>query len=483
MTRSREEFAHFAETVTGSSSRLAWLLTGDVTRAKGLVRAALARTYVDWPHLHDDFARGQRTREVLLRNAIHDPEPFVPLATDRLARLGQLSPRDRAIAVLRHGFELPEAAVAELVGCSRGAVRTVAHDTHDLRGGLRDADAPPELGRLDPAEAVAEGERLRTTSSRRDRRLVLGGLAAVALLAAVVVPQVAGPPEVRTESLILDARLAETGRPPQGTFGLGRVTDGDGQAASLVATVVGSGPGRQLVLALDYVDGAARIGSTVLDLPTQQGRVSQGMIGRMPVYVVRGRVAQAMVSFGPTVGDASRRSVEALPLSEWTVLWPWQPGLSRTSRQPVGLLWNDGDQGYYAAAVAGSYPAAQRMRVLAPNGRQGLLTSDGTSLLFETWSGESRLALDNGPSLVAVDRVGIGYGMPFTAVGSGPATRGEVLGVAGARVRLQRATPPTDVYAVTVEGPGGTQLAESVLVQVFDGAKPVARVQVGPATR
>ena len=168
MTRSREEFAHFAETVTGSSARLAWLLTGDATRAKGLVRAALARTYVDWPHLHDDFARGQRTREVLLRNAIHDPEPFVPLATDRLARLGQLSPRDRAIAVLRHGFELPEAAVAELVGCSRGAVRTVAHDTHDLRGGLRDADAPPELGRFDPAEAAAEGERLRTTSSRRE---------------------------------------------------------------------------------------------------------------------------------------------------------------------------------------------------------------------------------------------------------------------------------------------------------------------------
>lgn len=137
----------FVRGAQGSLLQLAWLLTGDVHRAEELVQDTLVRSYGAWPRIRhgDPFAY---TRRVLVNAKIDswrrrrnerlverapDPDGAAPDLTagvdHRLAvvaALRTLSPRERAVLVLRYLVDLSEADTADELGVSVGTVKSTA---------------------------------------------------------------------------------------------------------------------------------------------------------------------------------------------------------------------------------------------------------------------------------------------------------------------------------------------------------------------
>ncbi|EFC80595.1 SigE family RNA polymerase sigma factor [Parafrankia sp. EUN1f] len=129
--------------------RLAYLLTGDPAEAEDLAQTALARTLVAWRRVRESDSPDAYVRRILVnahRRRFRRRVPESPMATvpeqearssaaelaaveDRagLARaLAVLPARQRAVVVLRYCEDLPEARVAEILGCSTGTVKTHA---------------------------------------------------------------------------------------------------------------------------------------------------------------------------------------------------------------------------------------------------------------------------------------------------------------------------------------------------------------------
>ncbi|BCJ27198.1 SigE family RNA polymerase sigma factor [Actinocatenispora sera] len=122
---------------------LARLLVGDWQRAEDLVQTALARVWPHWARVNASGDPHPYVRRVLI-NASHtagrrrwrneQPHAVVPesaaptedtelrVALERL--LPTLPPRQRMVLVLRYYEDLPESAVAELLGCSVGTVKS-----------------------------------------------------------------------------------------------------------------------------------------------------------------------------------------------------------------------------------------------------------------------------------------------------------------------------------------------------------------------
>jgi len=138
-----QDFTEFVETRSQTLWRAAWLLTGDAALAEDLLQTALAKT---WPH----FSKVSRTGsyEAYVRRTIFTtyaswwqrkwrgevpteqlPERAgrgadVDLSLDVRAALAQLSPKQRAVVVLRYFEDLTEAETALELGCSVGSVKT-----------------------------------------------------------------------------------------------------------------------------------------------------------------------------------------------------------------------------------------------------------------------------------------------------------------------------------------------------------------------
>ena len=161
--------------------RVAVLLTGNWHAAEDLVQTSLAKLYRAWPgidqtggdpdaYLRRIMINTQRSwwRARWRREAPTAELPDAPgvdgdgdqraLAVSVRQALGRLSPRQRAVLVLRYFEDLPEAEIASLLGCSAGSVKAHAHR------GLRALRA--ELGGLDgqwppdgPAGEPSAGDR------------------------------------------------------------------------------------------------------------------------------------------------------------------------------------------------------------------------------------------------------------------------------------------------------------------------------------
>ncbi|ONH53016.1 RNA polymerase [Frankia sp. CcI49] len=143
-------YESFEDFITASADRLmrtAFLLTGNRHAAEDLLQGALERTYQRWDRdrivtpeayvrrvMVNAASRRWRSRqffrEVPLDAAAEKADassaPELGLRDQVLRALHELPKRQRAVVVLRYYDDLPEAAVAEILGCSVGAVKSHA---------------------------------------------------------------------------------------------------------------------------------------------------------------------------------------------------------------------------------------------------------------------------------------------------------------------------------------------------------------------
>jgi RNA polymerase sigma-70 factor (sigma-E family) len=156
----REEFTRWARARQQHLLRVALLMTDDVARAEDLVQDALTQVAVRWSKLRssspDAYARTviyhgnvswwrRRRGEVLLADVVERPTPDDPVERRLLVRraLGALTPRQRAVVVLRYFEDLTERDTAQILGVSVGTVKSQTHLAL-----LRLRQAAPELAEL-----------------------------------------------------------------------------------------------------------------------------------------------------------------------------------------------------------------------------------------------------------------------------------------------------------------------------------------------
>lgn len=138
------QFAEFVRGRGPALQRTAYLLTGDWALAEDLVQTALAKSHLSWGRIRHDDPEGYVRRVLVNTYATwwrrrwrgETPSEVLPDGTgpdgwasvdDRLAlsaALARLPRRQRAVVVLRFHEDLTEAAVAALLGCSVGTVKS-----------------------------------------------------------------------------------------------------------------------------------------------------------------------------------------------------------------------------------------------------------------------------------------------------------------------------------------------------------------------
>lgn len=154
--RDDETFADFVRDRSPELLRSAWLLTGDWHAAHDLIQVALEKTWPRWGkrvHHPDAYVRRVMLTTYLSwrgrRWTAEIPTAQLPECTCTadesdlrlalLTALSALTPRQRAVIVLRYFDDLPEAETAGLLGCSIGSVKS-----HASRG-LQQLRATPGL--------------------------------------------------------------------------------------------------------------------------------------------------------------------------------------------------------------------------------------------------------------------------------------------------------------------------------------------------
>ena len=148
------DFEEFVLTRRGALLRTAYLLTGDHHDAEDLVQTALIKVVPKWARIQDrpepyvrqvlaresvNRWRRRRWREVTT-DAVPDtvPDTGQPDRSDQVSLredLRRLSPRQRAVLVLRYFDDLTEAETAAALGISVGTVKSHAREA---LAGLRD---------------------------------------------------------------------------------------------------------------------------------------------------------------------------------------------------------------------------------------------------------------------------------------------------------------------------------------------------------
>ncbi|MEA5367617.1 SigE family RNA polymerase sigma factor [Amycolatopsis sp., V23-08] len=144
MARGDDEFADFVRASSARLTHAAFLLTGDRHQAEDAAQTAFTRTYAAWSRVRHKDAYGY-ARTVLMNHVIDGwRRPIREYATETMPEgpdrvdvdqavtqrewltsvLKTLTDRERAVVVLRHFFDLPEADVARELGVSLGTVKS-----------------------------------------------------------------------------------------------------------------------------------------------------------------------------------------------------------------------------------------------------------------------------------------------------------------------------------------------------------------------
>jgi RNA polymerase sigma-70 factor (sigma-E family) len=144
LDRGAEGFEEFVAARRPALLRSAYLLTGSSHDAEDLVQVTLLRVVPHWPRIAahpEPYVRRVLVRESVTRwrgrrwretSVSRLPEPAAAEGpSDRSAlrdALATLSPRQRAVLVLRYYDDLTEAATAETLGISPGTVKSHARE-------------------------------------------------------------------------------------------------------------------------------------------------------------------------------------------------------------------------------------------------------------------------------------------------------------------------------------------------------------------
>jgi RNA polymerase sigma-70 factor (sigma-E family) len=138
--RDRAAFDEFVAARSGALLRTAWLLTGDHHLAEDLVQHALLQVARHWErittspeayarrtmhHQHISLWRRRRLTETSL--GAYDaaqPAPDADLRLSIAGALARLTPKQRAVLVLRFFDDLTEAQAAAVLGVSVGTVKS-----------------------------------------------------------------------------------------------------------------------------------------------------------------------------------------------------------------------------------------------------------------------------------------------------------------------------------------------------------------------
>jgi RNA polymerase sigma-70 factor (sigma-E family) len=146
------EFREYVAARQAALYRVAYLLTGHRQDAEDLLQTALAKLALHWGGIMKSGAVDTYVRKILYHQqvawwrsrrrgrelATADPPDsggVRDLAGDSTVRLdlqqmlARLTNRQRAVVVLRYYEDLPEAEVAQILGCSVGTVRSQTHRT------------------------------------------------------------------------------------------------------------------------------------------------------------------------------------------------------------------------------------------------------------------------------------------------------------------------------------------------------------------
>ncbi|WP_327030136.1 SigE family RNA polymerase sigma factor [Micromonospora sp. NBC_01740] len=141
-------YEEFADSRLAALLRYAVMLTGDPHQAQDLVQDTMVRVQLNWRRVaradsperyvrrmltnqYVDWRRGSWMRRVLLRaepdDAVPAPADHAQHAVDRdqiWSWLSGLPRRQRATLVLRYYEDLPDAEIADILGCAVGTVRS-----------------------------------------------------------------------------------------------------------------------------------------------------------------------------------------------------------------------------------------------------------------------------------------------------------------------------------------------------------------------
>ena len=166
MAATRTSFEHFVATNADGLLRTAHLITADQTEAEDLVQECLMKIATRWSRIGEMEQPLAYTRRILVRMAIRDAkarqrrktELDAKTADDQthpdtaelfgardelFAALRKLTPRQRAILVLRYFHDLSEEQVAQTLGCSTGTIKnTTSRSLTHLRELVRPATTP-----------------------------------------------------------------------------------------------------------------------------------------------------------------------------------------------------------------------------------------------------------------------------------------------------------------------------------------------------
>lgn len=142
------DFADFFRATWPRLFRTTYAVAGDRSLAEDSLQAAFAKAYTSWDRVQgaqhpEAYVRRMAVNEVLsvvrrpwyrAERSTEVPEPPpLPSTEDRTVdrdavwrAVCSLPPRQRAVVVLRYYEDLSEAEIAEVLGCSRGNVKSTA---------------------------------------------------------------------------------------------------------------------------------------------------------------------------------------------------------------------------------------------------------------------------------------------------------------------------------------------------------------------